>query len=336
VECEASIYSKFTNLTHLVPSVSLPKGSWRMHWKTLPGFDKGRHCTKKPTYQSTRVYPTEATSSRNDIREGPLEGPRKHQDASPSSLRVLGRKSIQPPGSRTKVRPASGFQDESLSSLWVPGRKTVQPLGSRTKVHPASGIASTSHEFQKDVSLGLRILGKHAQDPPGSKKARHKAILALIVAYLRGKIAILHMAKNQWQSSTRGSTFSIQRGHYRSPQTTCPKILLRYQESTRLSLSTKTNMLNVPPTKSQGTILRRGKKLQLQHQNLKKHQAEARPTGSSMRILSFGLWVVLNLLIPLILSLAKILPLRILGSSTSIWGMRRSITLYANVPGFSI
>ncbi|KAL0826476.1 hypothetical protein Bca101_050153 [Brassica carinata] len=74
------------------------------------------------------------------------------------------------------------------------------------------------------------------------------------------------------QSSTRGSTFSIRHGHYRSPQTTCPRILLWYQESTRLSPSTKTNMLNVPPAKSQGTIPRRGKKLHLQHQNLKEHK----------------------------------------------------------------
>ncbi|KAG2246374.1 hypothetical protein Bca52824_086002 [Brassica carinata] len=43
--------------------------------------------------------------------------------------------------------------------------------------------------------------------------------------------------------------------------------LLWYQESTRLSPGTKTNMLNVPSAKSQGTIQRRGKKLQLQHQH---------------------------------------------------------------------
>ncbi|KAF3557212.1 hypothetical protein F2Q69_00014512 [Brassica cretica] len=60
-------------------------------------------------------------------------------------------------------------------------------------------------------------------------------------------------------------------------------------------------MLNVPPAKSQGTIPRRGKKLQLQHQNLKEHQAE-----HSYR------------------------------SSIRIWGMSRDITLYADVPGFSI
>ncbi|WZZ27119.1 hypothetical protein YC2023_010520 [Brassica napus] len=103
---------------------------------------------------------------------------------------------------------------------------------------------------------------------------------------------------------------------------------------TKNQLGTKTNMLNVPSAKSQGTILGRRKKLQLQHQHLKEHQQgnrhrdppesplqplrareeHARPVESSMRILSFGLQVLLNLLIPLVLSLAKILPLRILGS----------------------
>ncbi|KAH0898846.1 hypothetical protein HID58_048414 [Brassica napus] len=168
---------------------------------------------------------------------------------------------------------------------------------------------------------------------PGSfTKAQHKAILALL----------LRVAKNQWQSSTSGSTFSIRHGHYRSPQTTCPRILLRYHDSTRLSSSTKMNMLNVPPAKSQGTIPRRSKKLQLQHQNLKEHQllqaqdVQARLVESSMRILSFGLRVLLNLFIPLILSLDKILPLRILGSSTRIWGMSRNNIFYADVPGFSI
>ncbi|KAH0867440.1 hypothetical protein HID58_074462 [Brassica napus] len=71
-------------------------------------------------------------------------------------------------------------------------------------------------------------------------------------------------------------------------------------------------------------------------QLLQAQEAQARPAGSSMRILSFGLRVLLNLLTALILSLAKILPLRISGSSISIWGMSRSITLYANAPGFSI
>ncbi|WZZ88864.1 LOW QUALITY PROTEIN: hypothetical protein YC2023_117443 [Brassica napus] len=49
VECDASLYSMFMNLTHIVPSLSLPNCSWTTHWKTLPGFDKGRHFSKKPT-----------------------------------------------------------------------------------------------------------------------------------------------------------------------------------------------------------------------------------------------------------------------------------------------
>ncbi|KAF3551718.1 hypothetical protein DY000_02006723 [Brassica cretica] len=158
VECDASLYSKFTNLTHLVPSLSLPKGSWTTHWTTLPGFDNGKHCSKKPTYQSTRVYPTEATSSRKYIREGPLEGPHNHQ--------VPGKKFKQPQGSRTQVHPASGFQDESPSSLRVPGRNSIQPPGSRTKVHPASG-------FQDESLSSLRVPGRKSVQPPDSRMKFH-------------------------------------------------------------------------------------------------------------------------------------------------------------------
>ncbi|KAF3563043.1 hypothetical protein DY000_02017321 [Brassica cretica] len=42
--------------------------------KRIAGRRKGRHCSKMPTWQSTRVYPTKTTSSQKDIREGPLEG----------------------------------------------------------------------------------------------------------------------------------------------------------------------------------------------------------------------------------------------------------------------
>ncbi|KAH0874813.1 hypothetical protein HID58_072175 [Brassica napus] len=65
-------------------------------------------------------------------------------------------------------------------------------------------------------------------------------------------------------------------------------------------------------------------------------EAQARLVESSMRILGFGFWVLLNLFVLLILSLAKILPLRIPGSHTSTWGTIRIIILYADVPGFSI
>ena len=65
-------------------------------------------------------------------------------------------------------------------------------------------------------------------------------------------------------------------------QTTCPGDLLRYQESTRLSPGTKTNMLNVPSAKSQGTIQRRGNKLQLQHQHQRsiKYAKHSKETGT--------------------------------------------------------
>ena len=65
-------------------------------------------------------------------------------------------------------------------------------------------------------------------------------------------------------------------------QTTCPGDLLWYQESTRLSPSTKKNMLNVPSAKSQSTIQRRGKKLQLQHQHQRsiKYAKRRKETGT--------------------------------------------------------
>ncbi|KAL0655390.1 hypothetical protein Bca4012_075974 [Brassica carinata] len=54
-------------------------------------------------------------------------------------------------------------------------------------------------------------------------------------------------------------------------------------------------------------------------QLLQAQEAQARPAGSSMRILSFGLRAEYSY-----------------RSSINIWGMSRSITLYANAPGFSI
>ncbi|KAH0898386.1 LOW QUALITY PROTEIN: hypothetical protein HID58_047954 [Brassica napus] len=129
---------------------------------------------------------------------------------------------------------------------------------------------------------------------------------------------------------------------------------------TKNQLGTKMNMLNVPSAKSKVQsrdearsynynikTSRIIKYANYRHEDLNEsplqllqaQEAQERPVESSMRILSFGLRVLLNLLIvlmPLILSLAKILPLRIPGSSISILGMRRSITLYADVSGFSI
>ncbi|KAF3536205.1 hypothetical protein F2Q69_00023032 [Brassica cretica] len=90
-----------------------------------------------------------------------------------NTLGPPGPKGLHPKTSRFEVGihpTASGFQDERPSSLRVPGQKSIQPPGSRTKIDPASRF----------------------QDERSSRKARHKAILAFLVAYLRGKIAILH------------------------------------------------------------------------------------------------------------------------------------------------
>ncbi|WZZ14829.1 hypothetical protein YC2023_107918 [Brassica napus] len=94
-----------------------------------------------------------ATSSRKDIQEGPLEGPHNH--------RVPGRKSIEPPGSRTKVHPASEFQDESPSSLRVPGRKSIQPQ--------ASG-------FLDESPSSLRVPGRKSIQPPVYEESHPRAL----------------------------------------------------------------------------------------------------------------------------------------------------------------
>ncbi|KAH0862685.1 hypothetical protein HID58_079896, partial [Brassica napus] len=99
-------------------------------------------------------------------------------------------------------------------------------------------------------------------DPPSSKKARHKVILALVVAYLWGQTAILH----SWEWPRINGKVqlmvppSVRHGHYCSCRTTCPRVLLWYEN------------LNESP-------------LQL----LEAQQAQARPTESNMRILNFGL-----------------------------------------------
>ncbi|KAH0903341.1 LOW QUALITY PROTEIN: hypothetical protein HID58_042844, partial [Brassica napus] len=187
------------------------------------------------------------------------------------------------------------------------------------------------------------ILGKHAQDPPGSKKARHKDILALIVAYLRGQIAILHKwqrINGRVQLAVSSSLFGMDttahhKQHYQdehAERPPCQKSRYNpetWQEATATTLKPQgaSSMLNRHEDLNESPL-----------HLLQAQEAQERPGGSSMRILSFGLRILLNLLIPLILSLAKILPLIISGymSNISIWGMSRSITLYAYAPGFSI
>ncbi|KAF2576234.1 hypothetical protein F2Q70_00003798 [Brassica cretica] len=76
----------------------------------------------------------------------------------PSGLKK--RFTLQPPGSWTKVHPASGFLDKSPSSLRVHGRKSIQPPGSWTKVHPASGFWTKVHPasgFLDESPSSLRV-----------------------------------------------------------------------------------------------------------------------------------------------------------------------------------
>ncbi|KAH0867655.1 hypothetical protein HID58_074677 [Brassica napus] len=202
----------------------------------------------------------------------------------------------------------------------------------------------------------------------GSMKARHKVIAALIITYLWVQIAILHglewpRINGRVQLMVPPSLFGMgTTAHHKkhvkefysdtknqlgyNPKTTqeATAITSKPQGASRdrcedlnespLQLL-QAQEAQARPAESSMWILSFGLRVS-PLQLLQAQEAQERPGESSMRILSFGLWVLLNLLIPLILSLAKILPLRIPGSSTGIWGMSGSITLYADVPGFSI
>ncbi|KAL0886175.1 hypothetical protein Bca101_010158 [Brassica carinata] len=88
-------------------------------------FYKGRLYSRKPTLQSTRVYPTEATSKQQDKREGPynLSG---FLNGSASNL--------QAPRRNTMQTPASGSPDENPYSLQIAkedSARSFQVLGKR-------------------------------------------------------------------------------------------------------------------------------------------------------------------------------------------------------------
>ncbi|KAH0938838.1 LOW QUALITY PROTEIN: hypothetical protein HID58_006299, partial [Brassica napus] len=127
------------------------------------------------------------------------------------------------------------------------------------------------------------------------------------------------VAKNQWQSSTSNP-----------PSLVGVEITARLKQKlqeiysgTKNQLGIKTNMLNVPPTKvkarSYNYNINTSKSIKYAKRNKETGmetlpKAQARPVESSMRIFSFGLRVLFNLFVLLILSLAKILPLRIPGA----------------------
>ncbi|WZY72306.1 hypothetical protein YC2023_004546 [Brassica napus] len=83
----------------------------------------------------------------------------------------------------------------------------------------------------------------------------------------------------------------------------------RYDQETRQEATATTSA-----PKEHQQVNRHGDPRESPLQPLQAREAQARPVESSMRILSFGLRVLFNLFVLLILSLAKILPLRIPGS----------------------
>ncbi|KAF2579008.1 hypothetical protein F2Q68_00004512 [Brassica cretica] len=156
--------------------------------------------------------------------------------------------------------------------LLDPGLSPGNLFSSRRHKYKRKVLYSNS-EFAQGAIMGMRL--KAGMGSSGFHKSTaqgHPSIDCGLPPGADCNVTLLRLAKNQGQSSTNVSTIFIRHGNYCSPQTTCPRNLLWYQESTRLSPGTKTNMLNIPPVKSQVTIPRRGKKLQLQHQNLKEHQ----------------------------------------------------------------
>ncbi|WZZ63657.1 hypothetical protein YC2023_075027 [Brassica napus] len=78
--------------------------------------------------------------------------------------------------------------NDACSNIRVPGRKSVKPPGSWTKVHPTIGFlneSSSNHWVPR-------------------RKPIHP--LGLIVAYLRGKIAMLHTVESGQESRAKMTT----------------------------------------------------------------------------------------------------------------------------------
>ncbi|KAH0855478.1 hypothetical protein HID58_007973, partial [Brassica napus] len=194
---------------------------------------------------------------------------------------------------------------------------STQPADSLTTIHPASGFLYENLynlQFKKNHSSNLCVSEECTSQPsdfgracPGSPGFHESTT---------------QVAKNQWQSSTSNP-----------PSLVGVEITARLKQKlqeiysgTKNQLGIKTNMLNVPPTKSQDEArsynynintsksikyAKRNKETGMEtlpkvHYNL--YKLERHKQGH------FGLRVLFNLFVLLILSLAKILPLRIPGA----------------------
>ncbi|KAF3504457.1 hypothetical protein F2Q69_00043068 [Brassica cretica] len=106
------------------------------------------------------------------------------QDESPSSLRVPGRESIQPTGSRMKVHLASRFQDESPSSLQVLPEELTCSLSSREHItYNARYCLRSLHAYSQAGSIlntKAKVLYSNSEFVQGAIMGmRHKAGMGL-------------------------------------------------------------------------------------------------------------------------------------------------------------
>ncbi|KAF3582312.1 hypothetical protein DY000_02030678 [Brassica cretica] len=121
-----------------------------------------------------------------------------------------------------KVHTTIRFPDENPYNLRVPGLRSMQATGSLTKVHPASGF------------LDERSSGFHESMTHG-----HPSIDGGLPPRGRLQYYIVESGQESMQSSTNVFTFFIWHGNYCSPQTTCPRNLLRYINNINTSRSIK-------------------------------------------------------------------------------------------------
>ncbi|KAH0867653.1 hypothetical protein HID58_074675, partial [Brassica napus] len=214
--------------------------------------------------------------------------------------------STQPSGSSTKVHPTFGFPDKSPSNLWVPARKCRQPFRLHERLRKKPSSKSQESVTQGHLSIDYSL-------PPGAE--------------INGRVQLMVPPSEFGMDTTARRKEHYQDEHAERPQ---PKVTVQCRDEAR------SYQYNIKASRSNKD--RHEDRNESPLRLLQAQEAQARPAESSMKTLGFGLRVLLDVLISEILSLANILPLRIYGyrSSTSIWGMSRSITLYTDVPGFSI
>ncbi|XP_031796109.1 protein SPT2 homolog [Sarcophilus harrisii] len=136
------------------------------HARSLP-----RASAEHPRYLAgvglARTRPPDGTASPPRAGAGSLQVPNKCSSllrpGSPPELRKGGNGSGQPPGSRERLRAASGQPGTAPGSLRAAGNGSGQPPGSRERLRAASGQPGTAPG-------SLRAAGNGSGQPPGSRE----------------------------------------------------------------------------------------------------------------------------------------------------------------------